>query len=233
MVTYGMTIRVSYPVDVVDVASLYKGVLNTLRGWRDVHTYAPIWAAQWAADYDNINVDEMTVGCSHYKIDKDVIKLALVKLQMERDNVASFYCPECGAEGDENVCEECGEQAYAQDADFFVDITDFSAIPAHDFVKVLETDGFPIAERGLRYVIDGVLEEVEYYIEKMENSTNTFDMVAAMIEALGLAHTSGDIFEDYINYGMYGIDFDDILNIRENGLIAYFTPEDVKEFLDS
>lgn len=234
MVTYGMTTRYSGPVEAVTVSEFFQGVLNTLRYWRDVHTQADTWAAQWLMDGENmVNMDEVRFASGCYEIPLDVIKKGIVEIQMERDRVSPFYCFECGGEGEDRTCDECGAECSEQDAEFFLEITDFSSIPAFIVTKALEVYGFRFAEDALQYLIGGVLEDVNNYIEKLEKAETAYDKLAAMIQALSLAHTSGDIFEDYLHYGMYSMDWDDILNIRENGLISHFTAEEVKEFLEA
>lgn len=218
----------SEPVAVVDVPSLISGVLETLRFWRDAHTHPETWAKNWLVD-DDINLDYIELSNQYFFVDMDRFKLELAKLATA--DLPPFYCCECGGEGDEPEC--CGEPCSSQAPEDYVGCMDFSTIPYAHILEVMKEYAFPIYEAGVSPVIEGVLEEVEYYITKIEGAEDNYDRLSAAIEALSLAHTNGDIFGDYLGRGMYNIEWSDILGMRERGIISFFSPEEVKEYLSS
>jgi hypothetical protein len=237
-------IRFSASVEVSDIASFCAGVLEILRYWRDVHTHEETWITENVnRDFfgKTINLEEFDLGNTYYEFDKETFKTEYIKAHISQSGLDKFYrCPECGSLSEDNTyCTGCGEELDSPDSvddedvvEEFIDFIDFSAMEISLVQTALKGRIFRDYEISLSGVISDILEKVEFYIEKLENSPTNLDKLTSTIEALSLAHTSGEIFKDYLERGMYGFEVEQILNVRENGIESEFDREDIKEWLE-
>lgn len=214
------------------VGDFVQGVINTLKYWRNIHTEPNAWLNAWVPDMrSTVNLNE--VGFSNSYFDYDTAQLIEDIAEIVAMENKLFYCCECGSEYEEDgECEDCGELLFQYDTEYFVEVMDITSIDTDIFTSVAINKVFPVYQEAIAPFICDVLENINYLINKIESAENNFDKLAAVIEALGIAHCNGEIFEDYIMYTM-DMEFSDILNIRENGITSFFESDDVKAFMDS
>jgi hypothetical protein len=189
---------------------------------------------------DTISLDIFDLSNTYFHFDKETFKVKYVKAWMSYNGISEGWtCPECGAMTEDNsYCTCCGgeiedpqEMDTEEIVDYYMECVDFSEMEINLVKEALRGNIFNDYCISLAGVISEVLERVEFYIEKLENSDSNMDKMTSLIQALSIAHVHGEIFQDYIDRGMYNFDSEQILNIRENGLESEFDREVIKEWL--
>lgn len=212
-----------------------KAVEGTLRHWVAIHTDAETWVENWVAGYDYLEFVK-----EYPKISNNYFSANLRDLMLDsycENNADNFCrCSDCGCihESGFEDC-DCDEPEY-EPVDFgdlkewFNDI-DFIPLDATDndaYEALLKA--FDIYSQEVGPVFSGALEMIEDAIRDIESCDSRSELLAACLAGTQVYHVHGNVMDDYGD--ICNLDFNFVDSVRNDGINAHFTDEQIKGFLE-
>lgn len=231
-------------IEVETVADYCKFVREALYYWLMIHTDPETWAQQWLVDDTPNQAMMQSKGTlKHNFFEFNWLEAAIRKLAQSNDTGLEI-CDGCRSicfAGDDSCrCEEDDEQKNHREVNIekedelglFVDFARDCGIDIPDAIvmNALRDDGFPVYAEAMDSYISYVAAEVKEVIEKIDDAETPEDKIAAVLWGTRVYHVHGKIMEDY-GCQFSSFDEDDIDKIRNNGLAAVFSKEQIEAFL--
>lgn len=221
---------------------LIEAIKQTFKYWLMLHTDAETWASEWTQDSDPSIVRALLQnGISNQYFSFDV-KSATINKWVE-DN-ASLFCQcsncecisewgfeECNCDDEDDIESDWNDVDLESLKEWFENVgglSDENLIPL--VLEVLETEGFATYRQFLEDYTWSVEEDCQNAIDSIENAFTNQDRLVAALSAIGINHVNGQILPDYGN--VTGLDYNDVENLCQNGLQAFFNDDTIQEWLE-
>lgn len=221
------------------VEDMIEHIRGALERWRGCHDDPETWADEWVCGEPMYYYRELDghIGNGYFEFDW---KGAAIRRMAMNSLTEYCRCPKCswlvsdydqlcGCD-DEDEPWDNWERLHEDDVgDLAMYLEDVMVEPSEaEIMDALVLDGFPIYREALAPYIDGILDEIQEALDKIDYASDPGDRLAAAIAAAHISHVHGNILDDY---GTGDVDFATVADIAENGLSDYFTSDEVKGFL--
>lgn len=212
-------------------------VLITLKFWKAAHTNPNVWAENWLSDMEPLDFLTTSEG----KIENDYFSVNLreeIIKEWCKNNLHLFgFCSECGIIERDFDC-DCDNDEY-EDCDIddlisWIGEICFDSLPNsidNKMVYLALVKAFDVYWENVSPVFEGELETISDAIADIERAIEIGDnkeLIAACLAGTQIYHVNGLVIRDYGEIANLSDDF--VNDIRNNGLIEYFSEEEIQEF---
>ena len=228
-------------------------VKETLQNWVRDHYNAEAWAKTLIINDDIFETlsfygleAEFIVANNYYEFDwlETIVEKQIEEevwcrcntcscIYHEADSYTCYVCDEENLEYSFNTCtlDELDDVLYhVRELVTGMDADDMSNIFSYNHVfKSLTDIGFVRYSDGVHQYTDTIKDDIEDYLEKLSTSETNEEILRLTLWATRVMHVNGNIMSDYCDE----IEFNIIDSIRNNGLEAFFSREELTEFIES
>lgn len=216
-------------------------ILATLKFWKAAHTNPNVWAESCLSGMeplDFLTTSEGKIENNYFSVDlrENIIK------EWCKDNLHLFcFCPECGIveRGFDCDCDKFDEEY--EDCDIndlisWIDEIYFDSLPSNidnEMVYLALVKAFDVYWENVSPVFENELETISNAIEDIEQAIESGDnkeLLAACLAGTQIYHVNGLVIGEYGEIANLEYRFVD--NIRNHGLIEYFSEEEIQEFMN-
>lgn len=213
----------------------------TLNYWLDVHTDPDTWANEWGEGGMVTWAFRTNEGRLENKyFDFDWAAAALL-VDAERSVNDYAMCPLCGylddAHNVSDTCEACEcevDEWETPDAARVVEfLKDIGVEPTEYALRAsLTRYGFPAYREAIQQVTGVIEDNVRETLKRIEDAPTPADRLAAVLYGTRIWHANGELVRDYANM-VSDLEDSDVETVRDDGLEAFFSMEDLAEFLEA
>jgi hypothetical protein len=212
-------------------------VKNTLQLWLDVHTNPEAWAGEWLMGCDA----EYTFREAKGKLENDYFSFdwkTVAYRQWAKQNVSCWVrCSGCGALWESWAFDcDCEEDIEGGEIEDWQDLACWAedieiVLDESSLLESLKEDGFRVYRQALEPVTRGIEEEIGATLDAFGRCVTGWDYLTWAREATRIYHVNGEVIQDYGE--RLGLEYNQVDSIRDNGFVAWFDKEDLREFMDS
>lgn len=208
-----------------------QGVEDTIKYWLDLHTKAEVWAGEWSLGDIKYAFESSPVLSNNYFYFE--WKKAALKRHAKFNKRYYHICRECGCVWDSGYSCDCTEDSRMRPAKVYEIeewLSEIEFIPNEDDLQEsLEKDGFKAYRDALKDITRPVESECKDVLRSIKKAKTHEDKLQAILWGTRVFHVHGNIMRDYGD--RFGVDYNLIDSIRDNGLNSVFSNEEIEEYI--